>query len=311
MNTIQSDNLWGKLKELSTISRFKSAAVAYVTDDEFIAFRKGDTLVVDASDQSIKTGRTSAKILNKAFQKGAALYSCDSLHGKAIVFDNHVYVGSANISKNSVNHLNEMGVLSDSPNLISETLQVISELEKTSERIDEAFMKHALSLPVSTYKFGHAKKRKIEIKQPTTWLLAGLSNAKYLGTPEDEKKVDEDNESCSDLLGEEPEIIWYKNNTKFSKDAENGDIVIYLEKDSKGDVPSRVFRHAIIRETTAGSKMKSFHIVFDKNSEVEWSIFKDELKRLGTDIGSGRDTMRKLKPKISEAMELFFSYETI
>ena len=37
-----------------------------------------------------RSGRTSASVLESAYKKGAKLYSCDSLHGKVIVFDHHV-----------------------------------------------------------------------------------------------------------------------------------------------------------------------------------------------------------------------------
>ena len=101
MITIKSDGLWLELERLTSSTRNIKAAVAYVSDDSCISFGKGDTLVVDASDASIAGARTSVNVLKSAHKKGAKLYSCDTLHGKVIVFDHETYIGSANISRNS------------------------------------------------------------------------------------------------------------------------------------------------------------------------------------------------------------------
>ena len=111
MIKILSGGLWPELAKLAKQKTCIKAAVAYVSDDSYVSFGKGDSLIVDASKFSISSGRTSASVLESAYKKGANLYSCDSLHGKVIVFDHHAYIGSANTSKNSKENLDEIGVI--------------------------------------------------------------------------------------------------------------------------------------------------------------------------------------------------------
>ena len=63
MQSIHTDSLWTEIERLATASRYRVAAVAYVTDDEIVQFGEGDLLVVDASDNAIKTGQTDRRVL--------------------------------------------------------------------------------------------------------------------------------------------------------------------------------------------------------------------------------------------------------
>ncbi|MCA9124579.1 MAG: hypothetical protein H6822_19620 [Planctomycetaceae bacterium] len=49
MNELLSSGLWTRIRGLAKKAKKKSAAVAYVTDDRYLKFGKGDVLVIDAS----------------------------------------------------------------------------------------------------------------------------------------------------------------------------------------------------------------------------------------------------------------------
>ena len=102
---ILSEKLWLRLEEISEESTFCRAAIAYLSCDEHIKFRKGDLLIVNASYNAISNGVTSALILERLFNEGVELYSNDTLHTKILFFNEYVYMGSANLSKNSKNNL--------------------------------------------------------------------------------------------------------------------------------------------------------------------------------------------------------------
>jgi hypothetical protein len=148
MNTLLSASLWDTLRRLSGSCGSKRGAVAYVTSDEHVSFNRGDLLVMDASESAITNGQTDARVLHRAFERGANLYSCPNLHAKVIVFDGNVTVGSANLSWSSANVLLEAAWLSDEREAAEQALQFIDDVRGRSTRIDDAFLEHILSLEV-------------------------------------------------------------------------------------------------------------------------------------------------------------------
>jgi len=124
------------------------AAVAYVSDDSRIKFGRGDTLIVDASDEQISSGATSARVLADAVERGAQVYSLTKLHGKLIVFDETVVSSSANISDLSATNLKEIGIISDSPQLLRDAVSTIENLKRQSQRVDKQFIRHIRGIKV-------------------------------------------------------------------------------------------------------------------------------------------------------------------
>jgi len=62
MQKVLSSNLWQVARAHAKSARKRRAAIAYVTQD-LIGFRRGDTLLCDASRLAISCGETSAKLL--------------------------------------------------------------------------------------------------------------------------------------------------------------------------------------------------------------------------------------------------------
>ena len=77
-----------------------TAAIAYVTK-RLLDLRRGDILVCDASEVSVKTGRTDPKVLLAYLRKGVSVWSQPGLHAKAIARGQVAVVGSANSSNAS------------------------------------------------------------------------------------------------------------------------------------------------------------------------------------------------------------------
>lgn len=61
MQRVLSRDLWKTIRAHAQRARCRRAVIAYVTQD-LIGFRKGDTLVVDASTYAVCNGETSAKL---------------------------------------------------------------------------------------------------------------------------------------------------------------------------------------------------------------------------------------------------------
>jgi len=79
------------------------AAVAYIgkSGDEILPLKKGDVLVCDASERSVKSGSTDPTTLKRFLSRGVEIRSCEGLHAKVIVLPRRAFVGSANASASS------------------------------------------------------------------------------------------------------------------------------------------------------------------------------------------------------------------
>ena len=64
MQKLLSAGLWPELSKLAKTARTRRAAIAYATLDH-LWLHSGDVLIVDASDNVIRSGGTCAKLLKK------------------------------------------------------------------------------------------------------------------------------------------------------------------------------------------------------------------------------------------------------
>jgi hypothetical protein len=146
MQRLLTDQLWAEIERLSFRSK-KMAAVAYCTSYSSVCFGEGDILVVDASDTAIETGQTAARILRRAFDKGAAVYSVPDLHAKVLLFGDVAIVGSANLSNHSKD-LFEAGIATDSSEVVRSAKEYIVSLAIPTCRIDENFLRRIENIKV-------------------------------------------------------------------------------------------------------------------------------------------------------------------
>lgn len=104
------------------------------------------TLVVDASDASIKAGRTSARTLQSLLKEGAALYNRADLHAKVLLLDDWAIVGSANASGSSYTGA---AIITDRTDVAGQVERFITALCTPGSRLEEAAVRRLLELPVS------------------------------------------------------------------------------------------------------------------------------------------------------------------
>ena len=149
MRRLATRDLWPKLHRLARKAKRRMAAVAYVTRAAEVRFGAGDILVVDASDQAIKSGVTSAAILRAAHRRGAQVFSCSGLHAKVLLLGDVAVVGSANISTTSVNQKIEAALITNDRATTSRVRSLIHELAHQSLEIDDAFLRRISKIKVS------------------------------------------------------------------------------------------------------------------------------------------------------------------
>ena len=148
MDRLLTDNVWAQVAKDLTLASRRLAAVAYVTSQRHLKLKRDDVLVCDASDTAIKTGQTSATILQSLSRKGVELWSRSDLHAKAAVFGRFALVGSSNLSASSENNLTELSLFTDSGPAVAQVRAFIYGLRETSEKIDDDFLARIFKINV-------------------------------------------------------------------------------------------------------------------------------------------------------------------
>lgn len=162
MNSLESSELWTRIAHLHKRARRRYAAVAYVSDDTAVRFTTGDLLIADVSDEAISSGQTSAAVIERAVEAGAAVYSLPRLHAKLMVFDETVVVGSQNISQSSRSDLHEVGLITTDKTVHRRARALIQRLRRDAVRVDAEEVARLLAIPV-VRRSGHTPEDKISL----------------------------------------------------------------------------------------------------------------------------------------------------
>lgn len=104
MTQFLGGSVWTPITEAAGRSRWRAhAAVAYFGTgaSKLLPLPKGSQLVVDASEASVKQGRTSPKELLKMLDRDVEVFSVGNLHAKVFVIGRTAFIGSANVSRHS------------------------------------------------------------------------------------------------------------------------------------------------------------------------------------------------------------------
>lgn len=132
------------LREIASLTRKSSprfTAVAYASRDasRLFPFKKGDVLIVDMSEEAVRSGNTDPHEIEALYKKGIRLYTRQFLHAKIFVFEHGAIVGSANLSRNSLGNEEAAAWISD-PSVCEAIKRTIREWAK--EPITPEYIKH-------------------------------------------------------------------------------------------------------------------------------------------------------------------------
>jgi hypothetical protein len=139
--------IWGSIQRLSKRARRRHLAVAYVSSDTHLRLRRGDILIVNASQGAIRSGQTSAAVLASAFARGVLIYSHPTLHAKVYLFDSEVVIGSANLSGTS-RGLTEACVQSTDMRVIRNARSWFEKTKSRASRLSRPAIGKLLAMPV-------------------------------------------------------------------------------------------------------------------------------------------------------------------
>jgi hypothetical protein len=299
---LAGEDLWKQIGKLADGCKQKFAAVAYVTSESPICFADPDVLVVNASDNCIRSGQTSKTVIRKAYRSGAELYSNQWLHSKIIIFDRVVVVGSANISKLSQKGLLEAAVLTDHSAVVNPARAYIEMLKKESEKIDEDFVRHIGRIRVVRTGFppstGRRPRRKLTVGEYQTWLASVWEL--------DDRAVEREQEWIT-----KGEATWlrFTGDSTFRKQAKEGDSVIQIWHPLDRKEPIRVYKaEPVLIRQNEPTCTRFFIEEFSKAERfaLSWSEFKKTAKLAGVQRKIKDDTLRRLLPDQANALELLW-----
>lgn len=290
MLRVHASGLWKELARLSSKAKSQRlAAVAYFTSEENVKFKKKDVLIVDASDETVASGGTSAKLLASLLERGVKLYSVRGLHAKVYLFDQTAVIGSANLTNNSMN-LIEAAVVTDRPDAVAGVSYLIESLRKhkSAKEIDQAFIKRVLSIPVSQRlnskgPVGAADDSALVVPEPRTWLLGlfGLDEDQF---PGEQTAIERGTRRAAKLLEiEEDDVDWirYPHSWRIAQEAREGDNVVQIWRESRTDKsPEHVFRATpIVLRQEEETCVRLF--LRPQEQRVSWKSFRKQWSALG------------------------------
>lgn len=313
MNDLLSSGLWSRLRKLARSAHRKSAAVAYVTDDRNLVFGKGDTLITDASDESIKSGQTSAAVLRAAWKRKAEIVSVKGLHSKVYVFDKHAIIGSANLSRESERRV-EAALLTDQPTVVSAARLLIERLKAQGEVVDEVFISRISRLPVEkrTPEWRADKLSRPADPTPRIWLV-GLMPVEE---KEKERAIVEEGmkEAERRLSHEDSSVSWirFRGNSKFRREAQDGDVVVCIWTEERKGTPDAVYHHApiLFRKDDPVHDVTWFYVEEYPDAHkttLTWKQFKKLYSQIGVSGKLSQWPSRELPRSQSDALhDLWF-----
>jgi len=172
MDNILTDNIWKQVAPHARSCERRLAALAYVSTDTRITFRKGDLLVCDASDAAVKSGETSASVLSKWQKAGVHIYSRPGLHAKVLVMGTKALVGSANLSESSATQLREASLLTSRVVIVSQAKAFVHLAKSEATEVDDEFLSRARKLKVTKRKpHGPLKRKRQKRLGSRSWIV--------------------------------------------------------------------------------------------------------------------------------------------
>lgn len=241
MGRLLLSDLWPTVSKISKSASSVQAAIAYVSSAQYLHLRAGDTLIVDASDTAVKSGQTSASVLQRYFRCGVAVYHCSALHAKLLVIDGKLIVGSGNASGSSANRLVEAAILTTDSTLVSQAQSFLFQLAKQSVALDEKSLATLATIKVERRAFpaNGVRRNRIIVSGNTTWLamIADATERTFAG---EDVRVAAAQRSIGKLVPRaDPIPIKFWGNLGIKKRVKNGDLVCVGWGKRRGETPYR------------------------------------------------------------------------
>jgi PLD-like domain len=297
---------WNAITKALRGAKYRRIAVtAYLQAGalEMLPLRRGDTLVVNASDATLKSGATNPHEIEKFIKRRVRCYTVAGLHAKIFIAGNTVIVGSSNASANSRDHLIEAGisltkgVLADQ---MEEWIQALPLIPIDADAI--AKMKKIYRAPKWQPTTRSARPRSTS-RIWITWLSREADEPESEGFARRLAKAEEN------LSRSDSESSWISQHSakpsRFFERAEAGDQVICIDHREHPIVvnpPSRVLAPAWA-ERSAGKTTRYIAVEDDpERDSVSLARFLSAASRAGVDLAPTGKSNREISAEVAAAL---------
>ena len=168
--------VWRTTAEAVKRARVVRAAIAYLGTGatRLLPLRKGSTLVVDMSLRAVRSGATNPHEVEKLLKRGVRVCTRASLHAKVVVTERVAIVGSANASRHSRDHLDEVALAVRDPQVRRQLASVVESYGAEPVRPEYLKLCKKEYRPPRANSAGGPQVTRAE-SRPKLWFLGGLS----------------------------------------------------------------------------------------------------------------------------------------
>jgi hypothetical protein len=271
LNEVLTEAIWRKVAKRARSAPTRKAAIAY--DD--LDLRSGDVLIVDASERSIRSGQTDAKLLLKLHDAGVIIFSREGFHSKVALFGKHAIVGSANMSGSD---LIEASAITDNPIVASGVAAFIERLSTERNRLDDARIKKLCAIKVTRVGWPRGGKKSNPVRRlgNSTWIV-GVKGLKSDPNERLQKRIDR---ASRHRRGVRLDPVGKK--SRFGRECREGDTLIEIFV-PYGGVRASVTRHVRVILKDKEPVFNRFYTQTPTRAsdEISWSRFQRILKAVG------------------------------
>ncbi len=298
-----NEALWQTLTKRIKSAKHVEAAIAYVGHggSKLLPLRRGHRLIVDMSAATVKAGSTDPREIEILRNRGVEVFTRRNLHAKIVVLDNAAMVGSANVSEQSNEILDEAAILTNDALTVRRARDFIDRL--CTEPVLPKYLEQCIQLYRSP-RFGEGKTRtssQQRIPHAKLWMvnLWGDYSIPESEIERYEQSAKEAQKLLKDPSRSETWSFHWPHKPKMADELEAGDWVIevttYKDKTTVIYPPAQFLSlDQYARDVKSGKQRYVFHLEAPKGGQgLAWADF----RRVAKSILSSRElNKRRTRP---------------
>lgn len=313
---LTNEDIWKTIPEIIKASKHADVAVAFLGNDgsTLLPLKKGDRLIVDMSPATVGAGATDPFEIEKLIKRGVKVFTRRNLHAKVVLTNTSVLVGSANISKNSRDTLDEAAIFSTDALVVQRSKDFIERI--CIEPVLPKYLMKCKKLYKPPRISGRDKtkstKSQIRASHARLWIVSlvvgHIPDKELVKYEKSEKKAEKRINTEVSIL----ENFHWSYKPKMADELESGDSIIQciLQEDKSILVypPSKLIMiDHYTRDNKTGKERYIFHLERQKSSQVmKWNKFRNELKSsLSKDLKKPRTMAIRDTKQADELLKLW------
>lgn len=285
---LTNQSLWETLSAHIRIARHVDAAIAYFGQGgaRLLPLRSGDRLIVDKSPATVRSGGTDRREIEKLMRRGVHAFTRRNLHAKVVVADKSVISGSANVSRHSVQVLDEAAIITRGPAAVRWAREFIDRL--CTEPVRPEYLNECKRLyrpPRMDGKRTNVKHGQKRAKHAKLWIV----NLSDYSIPESEIERYEVGEAKAEKLIRDEvhcttESFHWSDKPRMASELEFGDWVIQVIRHGNKRItvypPGQLLLiDSYVRDDNSGKERFVFHLETPKRREtMRWQEFSKAAK---------------------------------